>query len=386
MNQCLAFAAAVLVSAVALAQEAAPLDSVAKPAAADNPAAGQIPAPTGPAKADPAKPLTSREASDLLSEEELAQVIDLLRNNYTQTAGLTDAALARAGMQGLLDRLGTGARIYSKVSAIPETPQPLRSEILDGSVGYLRLGTLSDLGALDAALEQFSIKPPTALVLDLRATPHSSDFELAAEVCRRFAPKGRILFSIKRPKVNDEEILTSRDDPRWRGLLVVLVDGDTAGAAEVVTAVLRTHLRAYVIGQQTKGEAAQFDDLPLSSGKVLRIAVGEVSLPDNSPVFPGGLRPDLIVPVSQDKTDEILMASLAEGVAPLVAEKERPRMNEAALVAGTNPELDALQERQKQKAEGVPPKPVLRDEALQRALDYITTVRIHEAARAAGRR
>ena len=354
MNQCLAFAAAVLVSAVALAQEPAPQDVPLKPDASDSPAAGQKPAPPAePAKSegppDPTKPLSSHEAADILSEEELAQIIDLLRNNYTQPTNLTDAALARAGIQGLLDRLGTGARVYSKVSPIPETPRPLRSEILDGNVGYLRLGSLSDLGALDAALEQLSVKPPTALVLDLRATPHNTDFELAAEVCRRFHRRVGILFSIKRPKVNDEEILTSRDDPRWRGLLVVLVDGDTAGASEVIAAVLRTHLRAYIVGQQTKGEAAQFDDLPLASGKVLRVAVGEVSLPDNSPVFPGGLRPDLLVPVSQEKTDEVLVAALTDGVAPLVFEKERPRMNEAALVAGTNPELDAAQDGKKRK-------------------------------------
>jgi hypothetical protein len=92
------------------------------------------------------------------------------------------------------------------------------------------------------------------------------------------------------------------------------------------------------------------------------------------------------VPVSQEKTDEVLVAALAVGVAPLAFEKERPRMNEAALVAGTNPELDAAQERQKLKEKGELPKPVLRDETLQRALDYITTVRIYDAARAQGRR
>jgi C-terminal processing protease CtpA/Prc len=256
--------------------------------------------------------------------------------------------------------------------------------LIASDVGYIRLGTLGDLGALDSALDQFALKPPAAMVLDLRATPPSTDFEIAAEVCRRFAPKGRILFSIKRPKANDEEILTSHDDPRWRGLLVVLVDGDTAGSGEVIAAVLRTHLRAYIVGQQTKGEAAQFDDLPLGSGRVLRVAVGEVTLPDNSPVFPGGLRPDLAVNVPQQKTDELLLAALTDGVAPLVAEPERPRMNEAALVAGTNPELDAAQERRKPGA--LPPKPALRDETLQRALDYITGVRIYEAQRARGAR
>jgi len=388
MNRRLAFAALVL-SATVVAQDSV-LPSEQKPPDQSPNAAPRVSQPllhdgspraTAPEKAAEPKPLASREAADILTEEELAQVVDLLRNNYIQPGGLTELALARAGIQGVLDRLGAGARIYSKTTTLPEAQSPLRSEWL-GDVGYLRLGSLNELGALDAALEQFAAKPASALILDLRATPHSSDFELGAEVCRRFAPKGRVLFTIKRPKANEEEVITSRDDPRWRGLLVVLVDSDTAGAAEVIAAVLRTYLRAYVIGQQTKGEAAQFEDLPLPSGKVLRVAVGEVTLADNSPVFPGGLRPDLTVAVPQEKTDELLVAALADGIEPLVIDKARPRMNEAALVAGLNPELDAAQERQSQKERGETPKPAPRDEAVQRALDYITTVKIFEAGRA----
>ena len=194
-----------------------------------------------------------------------------------------------------------------------------------------------------------------------------------------------MLFSIKRPKANDEEILTSREDPKWRGLLTVLVDGNTAGAGEVIAAVLHTHLRAYVVGQQTKGEAAQFEEVPLAGGRVLRVAVGEVTLPDATPVFPGGLTPDLVVNVPQKETEEVLQLAMnGSGVAPLVFEKARARMNEAALVAGTNPELDEVQAIQKRREKGdVPAKPP-RDEVLQRALDYITSVRIFEAREAAG--
>ncbi|MEQ1853484.1 MAG: S41 family peptidase, partial [Chthoniobacteraceae bacterium] len=176
------------------------------------------------------------------------------------------------------------------------------------------------------------------------------------------------------------EILTSRGDPPWRGVLVVLVDGDTAGAGEVIAAVLRTHLRAYVIGQQTKGEAAQFEDLPLAGGRILRVAIGEVTLPDATPVFPGGLMPDLMVDVSQEQTDQVLALAMdAAGVGRLVVEKERAKMNEAALIAGTNPELDELQETQKLKAKGELPAKPPRDEVLRRALDFVTTVRVYES-------
>lgn len=336
--------------------------------------------PTEPAVPSP-RQLSSHEAADALNEDELRQIVDILRGNYLHPDSLSETALARAGIQGLFDRLGAGARIFSAATRVNLKPSQFRSEILNGSVGYLRLGSLTpeNLAALDGIMETFAAKPPEAVVLDLRATPYSTDFELVAECCRRFVPKGRVLFSIKRPKANDEEILTSREDPRWRGLLVVLVDGDTAGAGEVIAAVLRTHLRAYVVGQQTKGEAAQFEELPLAGGKILRVAIGEVTLPDATPVFPGGLTPDLAVNVTQEKTDEVLQLAMdAPGVGRLVAEKERARMNEAALIAGINPELDELQANQKLKATGALPVKPPCDEVLQRALDFITSVRVYE--------
>ena len=366
--------AALFIVALAHAEESTPVKG-----------GGEAPAKTGAADVAP-RQIPSREAADAVGEAELRQIVDILRDNYVHPDALSETALARAGLQGLLDRLGAGARIFSAGKTAEHRPVQFHSEIIAGSVGYLRLGALAleNIAALDAALEGFTAKPLPAVVLDLRATPHSTDFELAAECCRRFSPKGRVLFSIRRTKANDEEILTSREDPKWRGLLTVLVDGSTAGAGEVVAAVLRTHVSAYVIGQQTKGEAAQFEEIPLVGGRVLRVAIGEVALPDATPVFPGGLTPDLVLNVPQEKTDEVLRLAMSSGdVAALVLDKPRARMNEAALIGGTNPELDEMQEIHRLRAKGEEPAKLPRDEALQRALDFITTIRTYESREAA---
>ena len=366
--------AALFIVALAHAEESTPVKG-----------GSEAPAKTGAADVAP-RQIPSREAADAVGEGELRQIVDILRDNYVHPDALSETALARAGLQGLLDRLGAGARIFSAGKTAEHRPVQFHSEIIAGSVGYLRLGALAleNIAALDAALEGFTAKPLPAVVLDLRATPHSTDFELAAECCRRFSPKGRVLFSIRRTKANDEEILTSREDPKWRGLLTVLVDGSTAGAGEVVAAVLRTHVSAYVIGQQTKGEAAQFEEIPLAGGRVLRVAIGEVALPDATPVFPGGLTPDLVLNVPQEKTDEVLRLAMSSGdVAALVLDKPRARMNEAALIGGTNPELDEMQEIHRLRAKGEEPAKLPRDEALQRALDFITTIRTYESREAA---
>jgi hypothetical protein len=340
-----------------------------------------MPLPPQPAKPVGPALLEPRAAADSVSEDELKSIVETLRQTYVRPTELEEPALARARLQGLLSRLGNGARIFAGASAAETEKQPFRAEMLPDGVAYIRLGNIGPEAAagLDVTLSSYA-KPPRSLVLDLRASPPNSEFEQAAEVCRRFCPKGRILFTVKRTRANDEEILTSRMDPKWRGNLVVLVDSDTAGSGEIIAAVLRTHVGAYIIGQRTKGEAAQFEEVPLEKGRVLKVAVGEVTLPDATQVFPGGLMPDLVVDVPQEKTDEILFVAQQEKeIASLIVDKERPRMNEAALVAGTNPEMDAAQENQRKKAAGESVKPPLRDTVLQRALDFITAVGIADS-------
>ena len=359
-----------------------PAEKAPMPPAESPPA--PAPKPLKPTKpGEPGEPLTTRSAVDSLTEAELDQVISLLKENYIDPEALAEDDLKRATVQGLIDRIAPGARIVE--APVPGSSQasPFRAEILDARIGYARLGATvpGNVAELDAALANFTEKKLGALVLDLRATPPSAEFEQTAEVCRRFCPKGKVLFSVKKPNIKQEQILTSKDDPKYRGVMVVLVDRDTAGNAEIIASVLRTQVRAMVIGQQTKGEAVEFAELPLAGGKLLRVAVAEVGLPDNVAVFPGGVKPDLVVEVSQETTNEVLKRELEKGVAEFVFETERPRMNEAALVAGTNPELDALQALQ--KARGERPKPPLRDTVLQRAVDFITTIAIYEKKPAA---
>lgn len=314
-------------------------------------------------------------AIDSLSADDLDEAIELLREHYLTPSALDEVELKRATLRGLLDRLGSGASLVDAGTSANAPVSRFRSETLDGGVAYLRVGSLIEehLAKLDETLAAGS---PSALVLDLRATPPGTDYERAAEVCRRFTPKGRVLFTVRKPRADEERVLTSRDDPTYSGILVVLVDGDSAGSAEVIAAVLRTEARAVVIGQKTKGEAVEFADLPLPGGKILRTAVAEVVLPESAPVFPGGLTPDIVVDVPQATTDALLATAEEKGARALVTETERPRMNEAALVAGVNPELDALESSQRERAAKTPAP--LRDVVLQRAVDFITSLRFLE--------
>jgi hypothetical protein len=320
-------------------------------------------------------PHTLREAIDSLPEADLKELVNLLRERYLAPEKLDEISVLRATAQGLFERFSPGIMLPLETPAAQPGDHPFRSEIIENRVGYLRLGELTPiaLGELDAALKTFKERNLAAAVLDLRAVPEGSQFELAAQVCERFCPKGRVLFTIRRPSAQQEVILTSKQDPAFTGVLLTLVDADTAGAAEVIAASLRTQTKALIVGQQTRGEAVEYAEVSLPSGRKVRVAEAEIALPENVRVFPGGVLPDIPVEVAAIETERVLKAALDGGVAPLVVETERPRLNEAALVAGQNPELEAARLRQGKLS--VAP---LRDVVLQRALDAITTISLFQ--------
>jgi len=112
----------------------------------------------------------------------------------------------------------------------------------------------------------------------------------------------------------------SRDDRAWRatpggiaeGLpLVVLVDGETASAAEILAGALHDHGRARLVGTRTYGKAAVNRRFPLPDGSGLLITTGRYYLPKGEVIEGKGLQPDLVVePLSAKEVKELPKGTL----------------------------------------------------------------------------
>jgi hypothetical protein len=343
---------------------------------------GQTPSPSSsasktvaPSPSPTATPGTEQIINSL-NDSDLQAAISLLKSNFTNPEAITDAELNRAMLEGLLARMPGGLLLLPGHDASSaEWSASFYSEIFENHIGYLRLGQLNsaNLKELDKSLQEFGAKKVDALIVDLRAS-NSGDFASAAEFAKRFCPKGKAFFTVRKHAVRQDRAFSSDRDPSFQGLTVVLTDSDTAGGAEALAAVLRLYEKALIIGQPSAGRAVEYSDLPLPSGKILRVASAEAVLPDGQPLFPGGIKPDLPVEMAVADKRQIFRLTGEKGMSPFVYETERPHLNEAALLAGTNPELDIPDAQRRNRSAKQPS----RDSVLQRALDVVTSLEIYQ--------
>src|SRR4030095_9517597 len=172
-----------------------------RPVASAKPSALASPSPSGSP--------TTEDLVNSLGPPDLQAVITLLKSNFTNPDAITDTELNRATVEGLLIRLPRGVMLLpSKENAPLEASSAFYSEVLEGRIGYLRLGLLNgaNLQALDKSLGNFAAKKVDALIVDLRCSQGTNEFALAAEFCKRFCPKGKPLFTLRKPAARQDRV------------------------------------------------------------------------------------------------------------------------------------------------------------------------------------
>ncbi len=215
---------------------------------------------------------------------------------------LVDGAAASSG--ALEGPEGTAIRLQllnaeqaREVAVLRGRARPPAFEIiaLDSGLVHVRVRHLADPVAhpLSAALAARK-RLPTGVVLDVRGNP-GGRVEEAAALVDRFVSAGVIVTT--RRRVGGDNVLEAtahRDD--WTFPVVVLVDGDTASAAEIVAGALRDLRRARLVGARTYGKGSVQRLFAYEDGSALKLTVGRYYLPAGEPILDHqGLVPDVVV-------------------------------------------------------------------------------------------
>ena len=130
------------------------------------------------------------------------------------------------------------------------------------------------------------------LVLDLRSNPGGL-LHASVEVSDAFLDGGVIVSTRGRAKEADVAFSAAKGDLIDGAPLVVLVDGGTASAAEIVAGALKDHHRALVMGSRTFGKGSVQTVLPLESGFAVKLTTARYFTPNGTSIQASGIRPDI---------------------------------------------------------------------------------------------
>lgn len=145
--------------------------------------------------------------------------------------------------------------------------------MVDGDVGYVPLQTVRETSSAEvrAAIDSLRTAGMRGLVFDLRGNPGGLLDEGIA-VTDLFLEEGQAIVETRGRAANQSETFNARDEDRYQDLpVVVLVDGTSASASEIIAGALQDHDRAVVLGQSTFGKGSVQSLFRLSGGNVLRL-------------------------------------------------------------------------------------------------------------------
>jgi carboxyl-terminal processing protease len=179
-------------------------------------------------------------------------------------------------------------------------------------LGYVRMVSFSEgvHGLLREAVEKLERKGVEGIALDLRANGGGllDEAVLAASV---FLPKGEVVVSTESRTQGDAAYETVGDN-LTAGPVVVLIDRNTASAAEILTAALADDAGATVVGTRSFGKGVFQQEVGLSNGGALKLTIGEYFTPDGVNLAEShGIHPDVRAhDLPRTKRDEALDRAL----------------------------------------------------------------------------
>jgi len=227
-------------------------------------------------------------------------------------------------------------------------------EVLSEKTGYILLSDFSDHTARDfeRALERLEKEGVDSLIIDLRNNPGGL-LEAAVAVAEPFFKQGEEIVSTRGRKAEDTAVYRARRKApgrRWR--TAVLINGNTASAAEVLTGALKDTGRAIVVGERSFGKGSVQTIFPLESGEGVRLTTARYFTPSGVSIHGTGILPQVEVTLTDDEKSKLTVQLARADVADPHEFKERfgfepieDRQLQAALQALRGTESVAVRSR-----------------------------------------
>jgi carboxyl-terminal processing protease len=217
----------------------------------------------------------------------------------------------------------------------------VRTRMLEPGYGYVRITQFQNETGAEVREKLRRMVAKGALrgvVLDLRSNPGGL-LHASVEVSDAFLDEGVIVSTRGRVQDADVSFSAAKGDLIDGAPLVVLVDGGTASAAEIVAGALKDHRRGLVMGATTFGKGSVQTVLPLESGYAVKLTTARYFTPNGTSIQAAGIRPDIVLP-------DLRLTPPDTPASPIVNEANLPRhlqssaLGQQETASTRDPELD----------------------------------------------
>ena len=175
----------------------------------------------------------------------------------------------------------------------------------EGTVGYIRLSQFSANASdeMRDAIKELEKRDVTGYVLDLRSNPGGLLFS-SIDIAEMFIDDGKIVSTVDRNSVSDQEVAKHQaitDRP-----LVVLVDGGSASASEILSGALQDNHRASLVGTQTFGKGLVQSVRGLADGSGVAVTIAKYLTPSGRDINKLGIAPDYVVELTDEQREDLV--------------------------------------------------------------------------------
>lgn len=218
----------------------------------------------------------------------------------TNYADAVNALKGDAGATVIVTYRRAGEEFEAEITRRKITVPSVETEILDSNISYIRITDFNSntSSQFESAISSAISAKRAGIIIDIRNNGGGT-VKSAAEMVDLIVPEGPVVSSKK--KDGEAKVIYKSDSAEVNIPIAVLVNKNTASAAELFACVLRDYGKAKLVGSQTYGKGVMQDIYPLSDGSAIKITTSEF-VPPLSESFNGvGLKPDFVVDLSAEQ-------------------------------------------------------------------------------------
>lgn len=187
------------------------------------------------------------------------------------------------------------------------------NHMMDGNIGYIKLSEFDGVSTsqFSEALNELKDQGMEKLVIDIRDNP-GGRLDVVCDLLDLFVDKDKLIVYTKDKNGNKQEEYTRYDASVKDIPISIIVNGNSASAAEVFTGVMQDYGLAKIVGTQTFGKGIVQKILDMGDGSAVKLTVSKYYLPNDENIHGQGITPDYVIDADENTEEDVQLNKAVE--------------------------------------------------------------------------